>query len=278
MMNRFSPTTLARWTAALLTVSALLFALAVLLEHGGESLGLVMEVVLRLRTQRTQGPTKFKQRGAQSLSEFAKRLTIADGSRLGHAIEIVRGDELGVHGQGDGRRQVELSDLLTDITRDELDGRLHFRHHALGFLDAREAMLAEPFVLGNGTSLLDVLLDISGNELAVSTHPALQIDKMVVVANATDTRLDLCTLLSETFVLTTGRFERLLGLLQTQRFFWGAPWTALFGLLACALQVALQSFELLCGFGDGLMGGPLFSRHGSGDCFDQFVLHMEQVW
>src|SRR5437667_10326875 len=39
MMNRFSPMTLARWTAALLTVSALLFALAVLLEHGGESAG-----------------------------------------------------------------------------------------------------------------------------------------------------------------------------------------------------------------------------------------------
>ena len=69
-------------------------------------------------------------------------------------------------------------------------------------------------MLGNGANLLDVPLDIRGNELAVSTHPALEIDKMVVVADATDTRLDLFTLLSEALVLTTGRFERLLGLLQ----------------------------------------------------------------
>jgi hypothetical protein len=27
-----------------------------------------------------------------------------------------------MHGEGDGRRQVELSDLLPDITRDKLDG------------------------------------------------------------------------------------------------------------------------------------------------------------
>ena len=34
----------------------------------------------------------------------------------------------------------------------------------------RSSMLAEPFVLGNGANLLDVLLDIRGNELAVSLH------------------------------------------------------------------------------------------------------------
>ena len=56
--------------------------------------------------------------------------------------------------------EVELIDLLAHITRDELDGGLHFRHDALGFLDALQAVLAEPFVLGNGANLLDVLLDI----------------------------------------------------------------------------------------------------------------------
>src|SRR5215510_13600537 len=143
-----------------------------------------MEVVLGLGAQRTQGPTGFKQRGAQSLGEFPQRLAIADGASLGDAIEIIRGNELGVHDEGDGRRQVELSDLLSDITRDKRDGRLHFRHHPLGFLDAFQAALAESFVLGNGTNLRDVLLDISGNKLAVATHPALQIDKMVVVPDA----------------------------------------------------------------------------------------------
>jgi len=151
-----------------------------------------MELVLGLRAQLAQGAPGFKQWGAKPLGEVPKRLASADGSSLGHAIEIKRWDELGVHGEGDGRRQIELFDLLPHITRDKLDSRLHFRHNALGFLDAREAMLAEPFVLGKGTSLLDVLLEISGNELAVSTHPALQIDKMVVVADGT-MRLATCS-------------------------------------------------------------------------------------
>ena len=116
---------------------------------------------------------------------------------------------------------VELSDLLTDITRDELDGALHFRHHPLGFVDALQAALAESFLLGNGANLLDVPLDIIGDEVAIAAYPALQIDKMVVVTDAPDTRLDLFTLLRETLVLTTGRFERLLGLLQAHGFFWG---------------------------------------------------------
>jgi len=56
-------------------------------------------------------------------------------------------DELGVHGEGGGLRQIERIDLLPNITRDELDGRLHVRNDALGLLDALQAALAEPFVL-----------------------------------------------------------------------------------------------------------------------------------
>ena len=56
----------------------------------------------------------------------------------------------------------------------KLDGGLPFRHDALSFLDALHAALAEPFVRGNSTHLLDVPLDISGNALTVSTHPALE--------------------------------------------------------------------------------------------------------
>jgi len=62
-------------------------------------------------------------------------------------------------------------------TRDELDGRLHFWHDALGFLHALQAALAEPFVLGNRTNLLDVRLDISAMSLAVSDVPALRSTK-----------------------------------------------------------------------------------------------------
>ena len=65
-----------------------------------------------------------------------------------------------MHGEGDRRRQVELSDLLPDITGDERNGRLHFRHHPLGFLDTLQTALAESFVLGNGANVLDVSLNI----------------------------------------------------------------------------------------------------------------------
>src|SRR5438445_9427604 len=114
-----------------------------------------MELILDLRAQRAQDAARFKQRGAKSLGELAKRFTIADGARLGDAIEIIRGNQLGVHGKGDRRRYIELRDLLTDITRDELDGTLHFWHHSLGFFDALQAALAESVVLGHGTNLLD---------------------------------------------------------------------------------------------------------------------------
>src|SRR5262249_35229544 len=170
-----------------------------------------MELALSSRAQRVQDATGCKQRGAEPLGELAKRFAIADASSLGHAIEIIRWNQLGVHCEGDRRRHLELSDLLPHITGDKLDSRLHFRHHPLGFVDALQAALAELFVLGKGANLLDVLVDIRGDELAITAHPALKINKVVVVANATDARRDLCTLLSETLVLTTGRFEGVLG-------------------------------------------------------------------
>src|SRR5215472_3795468 len=160
-----------------------------------------MEVVLGLGAQGVQHATGCKQWGAQPLGQRAKRVAIADASRLGHAIEIVRWDELGVHGKGDRRRQVELSDLLPHITRHKLDGRLHFRYDALSFVDACQAARAEPFLLGNRTNLRDVSLDICGDELAVAAYSTLQIDTVVGVADAPKTRRDLCALRREPLVL-----------------------------------------------------------------------------
>src|SRR5919108_3236843 len=193
------------------------------LEHGGQPSGLGMEVVLSARAQRTQNAAGCKQWGAEPLSECAQGFAITDAASPGHTIEIVRGNQLGVHGKGDRRRYIELSNLLSDITRDELDGALHFWHHPLGFVDTLQAALAEPFLLGNGANLLDVSLNIRGDELAVAAYPALEIDKVVGAANASDTRPDLFTLLCETLVLATGRVERLLGLLQTEECLWGTP-------------------------------------------------------
>src|SRR5262249_15537304 len=115
------------------------------------------------------------------------------------------------------------------------------------------------------------------NESTVSAHAALEIDKMVIVANATDTRLDQFALRSEPRVLATGRFERLLSLLQAHGFLWGPPRPALCGLVIRAYRVGLQPFELLCSFADGLLCRPFFGGHGTGDGFDQFMLHMKQV-
>src|SRR5215831_13507053 len=182
-----------------------------------------MEVLLGLEAQRVQNAPGCKQRGTQPLGKRAKRAAIADASCLGHAIEIVRWDELGVHDKGDRRRHIELRDLLPHIPRDELDGRLHLGHDPLGFVDALQAALAESFVLGHGANLLDVPLDIGGDEWAIAAYPTLEVDKVIVVTNAPDTRLDLGTLLTETLVLATGHVERLLSLLQAHGVLWGMP-------------------------------------------------------
>ena len=232
---------------------------------------------MRLRAQRAQDATGFKQRGTEPLGELTKRCAIATVSRLGDAIEIIGRHQLGMHGAGDGRRHSELSDLLLDITGDELDGRLHFRHDALSFVDAFQAARAEPFLLGNRTNLLAVSLNICGDEWAVAAYSTLQIDKVVGVADASKTRLDLCALRSEPLVLTAGRFERLLGVLQTHRFFYGYCWAVLCGLVPRALRGTVQPCTLLCGFTDGLLGGPLLGGHGTRDRFDEFMRHMEQV-
>ena len=100
---------------------------------------------------------------------------------------------------------------------------------------------------------------------------------MVVVANAPDTGLDLFTLRSEPLVLTAGRVEHLLGLLQAHGILWGTARAALCGLMTSALREGLQPFELLLGFGDGFMGSSLFGRRGTRNRFDQLVLHMKQV-
>src|SRR5215468_3436867 len=182
-----------------------------------------------------------------------------------------------MHGEGDGRCDIELSDLVPHIAGDKLDGGPHFWHDTLGFLDAFQAALAESFVLDHGANLLDVPLNIRGDEVAVAAHPARKSAKMVSVANATDVCLDLLTLLSEALVLTACRGECLLGLLQAHGCFWGTARPGRFGPVTCTLWAGVHVFKLLPGFGDGLVGRPLFCGHGTGDGFDQLVLHMEQV-
>jgi hypothetical protein len=129
----------------------------------------------------------------------------------------------------------------------------------------------------NTVASRDVPLDISGNEFAIAAYSALESDKVVVVANAPETRFDLCPLLTATRVRTPGHCERLLGVFQAQGFLWAMARTTLCRRVPCAVWSGLQPFELLPGFGDSLVGRPLFGGHGPGDRFDELVLHREQV-
>ena len=151
-----------------------------------------------------------------------------------------------VHGVGRGRRQVQLTHLLPHIPRDELDGGLHFGHHALGFLDTLQARLAELFLLGNGADRVDVLLDITGNELAVATHAALQVDKVVGVANGADALGDLSRAARRG---AGARGERLstscCDLLQARCRLWGTARTTLCRLVVGVVEVLLHPLERL---------------------------------
>jgi hypothetical protein len=46
-------------------------------------------------------------------------------------------------------------------------------HQVMGYLDATQARLAEVFLVGAGADHVDLVLDITGNQLAVATHASL---------------------------------------------------------------------------------------------------------
>ena len=93
--------------------------------------------------------------------------------------------------------------------------------------------------------------------------------------NASEARLDLFTLLGQALMFTAGRFERLLGLLQTHWRLSGAARTALVWLVTHSVQLRLHLSELRLRLDGRLVGGPLFGRYGTRDRFDQLVLPME---
>src|ERR687883_463582 len=99
-----------------------------------------------------------------------------------------------VQGIGHRRGQGELPDLLPHIPRHKLDRGLHFRHHALGFVDPIQAGLRETFVLRTTTNAANLCADIGRNEPTISSHAALQIDHVVDLAARTDALGDLLAL------------------------------------------------------------------------------------
>jgi hypothetical protein len=92
-----------------------------------------------------------------------------------------------MHGVGRRLRQVQLTHLLPHIPRDELDGRWHFGYHTLSFRDPIQTRLAEVLLLRNRTNRVDLLVDITRYEFTVAPHAALQVDKVIGVADGADT-------------------------------------------------------------------------------------------
>src|SRR5215831_864539 len=183
-----------------------------------------------------------------------------------------------MHGVGHRLRQVQLTHLPLHIPRDELDSRLHFGDYTLSFRDPLQARLAKLFLLGHGADRGDVLLDLTSDELAVAPHAALQVHKVVGVANGPNALADLLPHVRQALVLLASRFHLLHGVLQARYHFWGTARAASFQGCVEALGLRLYLFERLFSRGDGLGGGTLFGGHGSRDGFAQFMLHMEKVW
>jgi hypothetical protein len=155
---------------------------------------------------------------------------------------------------------------------------VYFGHDAFGFRNTIQARLAEMFLLGNGANRVDVLLDISGNELAVATHAAIEVDKVVGMADGTDALGDLFALPGEVLVLLTRGFHGLRSLLQTHGRLWGATGTALWRLAVDVGQERLPAVERLFSLYNGLVSRQLFGSHGGRDGLAQFMLYMEEVW
>jgi hypothetical protein len=134
------------------------------------------------------------------------------------------------------------------------------------------------FLLGNGANRVDVLLDISGNELAVATHTTIEVDKVVGMTDGTDALRDLCALPGEVLVLLTRGFHGLRSLLQTHGRLWGTTGTALWRLAIDVGQERLLTVERLFSMDNGLVRRPLFGSHGGRDGLAQFMLYTEEAW
>ena len=183
-----------------------------------------------------------------------------------------------MHGVGPQRCQVKLTDLRSHIPRNQFDRGLHLRNHSLGFVDPIQAGLTETFVLRHAADRVHLCVDICRNALTVATHAALSIDYVVDLADGTDALRDLLSLRAEALVLEARRLHFLCELLQACGSFWRATWATLLRCVAHTLQLPLSLLKPLLRLGGRLCSRPLLGGHGAGDCFDPFMLHMEEVW
>ena len=100
-------------------------------------------------------------------------------------------------------------------------------------------------------------MDIGGNELPIAPHAALQIDKVVRMADSTDTLSDLLALRAEALGLLASHFSVPLELLQAGGGLSGATRLPFCRRVARALRLSLYLIEPLLSLGGRLRSRPL---------------------
>jgi len=163
----------------------------------GEVGRLLLQPALLSRMHLTQRPARFIQGCAEAIGKLPKGLAFVDGPGGSDTFERIRGNERRMHGGGLRLRQGQLTDLLPYIPRHERDRRWHCGHHPLRFLDAIQARLAESFLMGDGADGVDVVWDITDDQLPVSPDASLQVDKVVGVTDGAEALSERFSLLGE---------------------------------------------------------------------------------
>ena len=133
--------------------------------------------------QLPQGPTGLTPRWAEARGQLAKRLPLWHRPRRGHTVERAGWQARRGYGVGRGRRHVQLTHLLSHISRDARNGRRPCRHHAVRVVDALHAARTASCLLGNGADGVDGLLEVPGHALAGAAYAALQVANVVGVAD-----------------------------------------------------------------------------------------------
>src|SRR5438874_5178827 len=132
-------------------------------------------------------------------------------------------------------------------------------------------MEVHDLVLSHAANRVHLCVDICRNELAVSPHAALYIDKVVGLADGPDALRDLLSLRAEALVLEARRVRFLCERLQACGGWGGATWAALVRGVAHALRLPLSLLKPLVRLGGHLCSRPLRGGHGAGDRVDQLM-------
>src|SRR5438874_12423848 len=124
-------------------------------------------------------------------------------------------------------------------------------------------MEVHDLVLSHAANRVHLCVAICRNELAVSPHASLSIDKVVGLADGTDALSDLLSLRAEALVFEARRLRFLCELLQACGGLWGATRPPFFSCVAGALKLPLSLLTPLLRLGGCLRSRPLLGRHGA---------------